>query len=301
MPIPSHASRAPENCTRRTWLRRSAVGVCSLLTIPQMLDASAAEAGLPYRSTQDRVGNSTSASAHSSVGRYEIPSAPTASQSSSLHQRGNLSGFTILHNFPLHKQPDRISCGPTCCSMMLAYYGIAARFTDLKKTAGTRLFKFGKEEVGFTWPSKVKKTLTTYGLPAELYADGNLPTVQKLIDTGRPPILLVRSSEKTWHYVVATGHQRGRRYRISDPLGKQYWMSANDLDKAWAFKADLRGNETNGADCKVCGGNGKVGVLPCLFCGGDGNLPDLHRGVVTTNLIERVKPRTMIVPSMIRG
>lgn len=203
----------------------------------------------------------------------------------------------LLANFPVMRQPDAISCGPTCCSMLLQYYGVAVGVKKLKQIAGTRLFKVGEDEVGFTWPSKVQKSLTQFGLQATLQKEAKLDDVVKSIEDNRPPIILVRSSRKTWHYIIAIGHRQGRVFKLADPLGYTYWLSAQTLQQAWSFEGDLRGNEISGRACKLCRGKGKVGFAKCLICGGDGELPDMYRSIVQTNLIERVKTNTMIAPN----
>lgn len=207
----------------------------------------------------------------------------------------------LLPDFPLMKQPDRISCGPTCCSMLLRYYGVAVGVAKLKKAAGTSLFKMGGDEVGFTWPSKVQKSLKKFGLATTLKKEADLDDVIESVEDNRPPIVLMRSSRKTWHYTVVIGHRRARLFKLADPLGFSYWLTARTFENAWGFEGDLRGNEIAGNDCKICRGNGKVGVLKCLVCGGDGEIPDMYRSIVQTNLIERVKVNTMIAPKQAAG
>jgi hypothetical protein len=206
----------------------------------------------------------------------------------------------LIPNFPVIKQPDKISCGPTCCSMILHYYGVAAGVDQLKEIAGTTLFKMGDDEVGFTWPSKVEKSLNAFGLATTMTKQAQLNDVVQSVEGGRPPIVLVRSSKKTWHYTIVIGHAKGELFKMADPLGYTYWLSARTFQNAWAFDGDLRGNPITGNECKICRGKGKVGFAKCLICGGDGSLPDMYRKVVTTNLIERVKPNTMIAPNQPR-
>lgn len=182
--------------------------------------------------------------------------------------------------------------------MLLQYYGVTVGVNKLKEIAGTRLFKVGEDEVGFTWPSKVQKSLTKFGLESTLEKEAKLDDVVKSIEDNRPPIVLVRSSRKTWHYVVAIGHRQERIFKLADPLGYTYWLSAQTFQQAWAFDGDLRGNEITGRACKICRGKGKVGFAKCLICGGDGELPDMYRSIVQTNLIERVKTNTMITPKL---
>jgi hypothetical protein len=203
----------------------------------------------------------------------------------------------LIPNFPVMKQPDKISCGPTCCSMVLHYYGVAAGIEQLKEIAGTTLFKMGEDEVGFTWPSKVEKSLNKFGLATTMRKEAELNDVVQSVEEGRPPIVLVRSSKKTWHYTIVIGHAKGELFKMADPLGYTYWLSARTFKNAWAFEGDLRGNPIAGADCKACRGKGKVGFVKCVFCGGDGELPDMYRNIVTSNVIERVKANTMIAPN----
>jgi hypothetical protein len=203
----------------------------------------------------------------------------------------------LIPNFPVIKQPDRISCGPTCCSMLLHYYGVAVGVEKLKEIAGTRLFKVGDDEVGFTWPSKVQKSLNTFGLATTMTKEAELKDLVQSVEEGRPPIVLVRSSKKTWHYTIVIGHAKGELFKMADPLGYTYWLSARTLKNAWSFDGDLRGNPIEGSECKFCRGKGKVGFAKCLICGGDGEMPDMYRSIVTTNVIERVKVNTMIAPN----
>jgi hypothetical protein len=181
--------------------------------------------------------------------------------------------------------------------MLLQYYGIDVEIEDVKKTAGTRLLKIGGDEIGFTWPSKMREALLEHGLEADLMREASLRDVAGLVEANRPPIMLVRSSPRTWHYVVAVGHRDGERFRMADPLGKEYWLDADTLGRSWAFDGDLRGNPTLGLPCRLCGTRGRVGFLPCAVCAGDGHLPDFRRTVVESNLIERVAECTMIAPA----
>ena len=186
-----------------------------------------------------------------------------------------------LKNFPLYKQPDKISCGPTCCSMVLSYYGICAGFRTLQKQTKSRLLKIGAIQVGFTFPSKVEKALEAFGVGATVYQAGCSEHIQQMIDQSRPPILLVRSSRKTWHYVVAIGYDKSHSILVSDPAGHQYWLSWDVLDRAWRFDGDLRGNsyqKRRRGFCRV------------------GRRIDVWRTLVETNLIEEVHGQMMIAP-----
>ena len=205
-----------------------------------------------------------------------------------------LTGDADLADFPSIVQPDGISCGPTCCSMLLKYYGKSAGIGPLKTAAGTRFYQgpnaTGQQiKVGLTLPSGIKNGLATYGVfPVE--QKGTIADIVKLIDSQKPPILLVRSGPELWHYVIAIGHRYNIKdnrleIKLADPSGNQpSWIEASKLDAAWTFSHDLNGNATQGRNCRHCGGSGwlKAGPLKtkCVLCGGDGRETDHYRKVV---------------------
>jgi hypothetical protein len=205
----------------------------------------------------------------------------------------SLTGSADLGDFPLITQPDGISCGPTCCAMVLKYYGKSAGIGPLKTAAGTRFYEGPnltgqKIRVGMTHPSGIQKALADYGLLATVQR-GTIDDIVDLVNRNRPPILLVRSGTDTWHYVVAIGHRynvpaRRMEIRLADPSGSKNWMPASTLEAAWQYSHDLTGQSIDGRRCRTCGGSGKVGVGPlranCPLCGGDGRETDYFRKVV---------------------
>lgn len=205
-----------------------------------------------------------------------------------------LTGDADLADFPSIVQPDGISCGPACCSMLLKYYGKSAGIGPLKTAAGTRFYQgpnvTGQQiRVGLTLPSGIKNALASYGVfPVE--QKGTIDDVKKLIDAQKPPILLVRSGSEFWHYVIAIGHRYNNRekrheIKLADPAGNRpYWIEESKLDAAWTFSHDLNGNALQGRNCRHCGGSGSLGVgilkTKCLLCDGDGRETDFFRKVV---------------------
>ena len=184
---------------------------------------------------------------------------------------------------------------------------------------------------GMTLPTGIKACLDGYGVPSTVRR-GSLDELRKLIDQDRPPIVLVRSGVKTWHYVVVAGYQDGDRFSLADPGstdGKLSPISGTVLDGAWTFSQDLEGKAIVGRKCRVCGGEGKVakgwtkcatcfgkgnvfgkkckfcggdgkwesGGAHCVACNGDGKEPDWFRKAVET---AGVSGHTLIVPDRSR-
>jgi hypothetical protein len=213
--------------------------------------------------------------------------------------------------------------------MVLKWYGIDAGIQRCKTTAGNRWLEYGDVKVGMTMPSGIKDCLESFGLPARIFK-GSVSDIVRYVDMNRPLILLVRSSVKTWHWLVAIGYyENGSRIRLSDPSGRAWTINRGTLEGAWTFSTDLEGQATGGRRCTPCGGSGKLASsrIPCtncagtgkmisnlqvkkcskcdgagkinvsggqcLVCSGSGNSPDMFRKAVET---ARVTGFTMIVP-----
>lgn len=182
---------------------------------------------------------------------------------------GLWGGGKVIDGIPVYKQPDDISCGPTCCAMVLKYYGINAGIGPLKTKARTRFIEVGSWHLGLSLPGGLADAMNAYGVRSQVRS-GALQDLVSLIDANRPPIVLVRSSRGTWHYLVVHGYTNGiTQFYVSDPSGKSYSMEGTRLDAAWQFSADLDGNPITGPKCQVCGGRGQLWTK-CPTCGGTG-------------------------------
>jgi len=189
-----------------------------------------------------------------------------------------------IHNessFPVYQQPDGISCGPTCCAMVLRHYDVRAGIGPLKTAAGTRWFSAGSVRIGLTFPSGIRAALNRYGVSSTVgvMKRGGLSSVKSLIEKNRPPILLVRSGEYTWHYIVVVAYDATRDiYKIADPSGKKYWIRGQQLDLGWTFQGNYAdGTRYQGRRCRTCGGEGRVasGWTKCGVCSGTGKISGL--------------------------
>lgn len=147
--------------------------------------------------------------------------------------------FTI-QNFPLLKQPDNITCGPTSTAMLLNYYGCNATIDEVKKKTKTQWISYKGESIGMTAPDLVLYALNHFNIPSKIYRT-SVDKIKYFVSQNRPPILLVRSGLKTWHYVVVVGYDQ-QDFLLADPaIGNIRKISLKDLEDAWSFKGDLRG------------------------------------------------------------
>lgn len=187
-------------------------------------------------------------------------------------------------------QPDGITCGPTSGAMVLRHYAINADIDQVKKLAKTEWVQ--GREIGMTSPDCLQIALHQLGLGCELRR-GSLSELKHYVAQEKPVIVLLRSGEETWHYVVVIGYDEDYIYTADPASGRREKMRQADFMASWRFRATMRGKAT-GYICPVCGGDGKVGVLPgsCDLCGGRGRMDPLRPLLRSLE----VYPQMMIVP-----
>ncbi len=156
------------------------------------------------------------------------------------------------------EQPDDITCGPTSAAMLLSYYGKSATPREVAVRTRTKWFRWDGEDVGMTAPMYVAVALGHFGVPSTVRR-GGVENLKHFISTGRPPVVLVRSGNTTWHYVVAFAYTADQ-FVVADPGGgARREMSAGDFLGAWRFTHDMGGNLC-GLACPACGGAGRCGL-----------------------------------------
>lgn len=193
-------------------------------------------------------------------------------------------------SFPLIEQPDDITCGPTSAAMLLRHYG---KEVDVPQVAGvchTRWFTWGGENVGMTAPEFVAASLRHFGVPSRLKRvrfDG----LKYFVSEGRYPVVLLRSGNTTWHYVVAIGYDK-EKVTVADPsFGGRRQIPSQDFERAWSFSHDMHGNRC-GITCPVCKGSGSYpGWVPCYLCR-DGLIDPLKELLASAEVF----PNTVVVP-----
>jgi hypothetical protein len=164
-------------------------------------------------------------------------------------------------DFPILEQPDQITCGPTSAAMLLAHHGKEVSVDEVALRSRTRWFVWYGENIVMTTPENVSLSLNHFGVPSKVTRCPE-SHLKYYISEGRFPIVLVRSSQTTWHYVVAIGYDR-ERYVVADPgCGSRREIPSEHFLKAWAFTHDIWGNPC-GMVCPLCKGS-----WLCLNCAG---------------------------------
>lgn len=192
----------------------------------------------------------------------------------------------------LIQQPDRITCGPTCATMILRYYSKNVTLDEVKKLTYTEWIKFQDgTNFGMTAPDSIRQALHQSGVPANLRR-GNIYELKKSISEGKPVIVLLRSGQETWHYCVVISYD-DEGFNLADPGYKEArFINKQQFINSWQFTHNMSGTKC-GYECAICKGTGKYyGVLQCDACAGKGTLDPLVFGL---RAIEVYK-NTMIVP-----
>jgi hypothetical protein len=182
--------------------------------------------------------------------------------------------------------------------MVLKRYGKEATLDQIKAKTKTKWFHYKDKDIGMTAPDMVAKALGHFGVPADLKY-GSLDRLKHYVNQNKPPIVLVRSSYWTWHYVVVIGYDE-ENIIVADPGGgERLVMPTAHFVGAWSFATDMRGVYMAGT-CGTCGGDGNwlpfmAGPIgKCEVCQGTGTKDDL---LVLALRIAEIHPNTMIVPN----
>lgn len=158
--------------------------------------------------------------------------------------RSHPKSFTI----PFEKfeaQPDDITCGPTCGVMLLRYYGTDVKVNDLKSKTKTAWFSWNGKDVGMTAPIYLRAGIEAFGQNAVL-GYGTLDRLKSLVARGKPCIVLLRSSEYSWHYVLVTGYESDVIYFANPTDGKLQACPEKDFVGAWNWTSDMYGRDCSG-------------------------------------------------------
>lgn len=140
------------------------------------------------------------------------------------------------------KQPDDITCGPTCAAMLLRFYGKDVTVDEIKLKTKTVWFTYKNQDFGMTAPEMIKNSLQEYGLNSFLKT-GDLRKIKYYISQNKPCIVLVRSSEYNWHYVVVTGYDGDFIYFANPATGETQGLSQQEFLASWDWSGDLMGRK----------------------------------------------------------
>lgn len=165
-------------------------------------------------------------------------------------------------------QPDDITCGPTSTSMLLRFYGVDAKIDEVKKLTKTVWYTIDGKDFGMTAPSFIRDCLISYGFTA-LLKKGDLSHLKNIISSGRPSIVLVRSGEWNWHYIVVVGYGNGFIYFANPSSGEVEGLSESEFKRAWNWSGDLRGNKRS---WWVAFWLSSLEIYPCSYVYINGNI-----------------------------
>lgn len=149
----------------------------------------------------------------------------------------------VIEKFPLIKQPDQITCGPTSALMLLKYYDNDVTLDLVKSKSKTHWFDYGSEPIGMTAPDVLVGALNVLGLPSTMM-EGDIPSLKKFISNDRPPIVLIRSGEYTWHYVVVIGYDKDNVIVADPSWGMRRTLKNKDFHGTWSFATDMSGEDS---------------------------------------------------------
>jgi predicted double-glycine peptidase len=149
-----------------------------------------------------------------------------------------------LQNFVFLQQKDSISCGPTSCTMVLNYYKRNYPVEQIKSLCKTSWFSYGGKEVGMTSPDSIAATMWRCGVPVRM-GMGDIKLLKYYVSNNRPPMVLLRSSEKTWHYVIVIGYDEENIITADPAYGQKKIVSTEIFKGAWDFSADTSGEIFN--------------------------------------------------------
>lgn len=203
-----------------------------------------------------------------------------------------------IEGFETHiiEQPDGITCGPTSATMILHYYSKDVTLDEVKKEAMTEWFRFNDgTNFGMTAPDALRVALHKFGIKSRVRR-GNIGELKRYISQDIPVIVLVRSSNTTWHYCVAYGYNE-EEITLGDPgYGHTRVIPTERFANCWRFSHDMNGKKCK-FECPACNGEGKyVGVIQCDICSGKGSLDPLVLALRAAD----IHSFTMIVPEKAR-
>jgi len=200
-----------------------------------------------------------------------------------------------IKDFPLFAQPDGISCGPSSLKMLLEHYEKPLDLEEIRKKTKTDYYVKDDIEIGGTTPEYMAIALKHFDVPATMMT-ADIERLKWYVSQDRPPVALVRSGNKYWHWVVVVGYTEDTVITADPGAGQREILPTKQFENAWNFTSDLSGTDLT-KKCRVCGGSGKINNLGpfgvCDWCGGSGILPDWYWILV---VLGEAKGYIIIVP-----
>ena len=157
----------------------------------------------------------------------------------------------FISNFSAFKmQKDDISCGPSCASMVLDYYGKFHLYEEIRQEMKTEWFSFNGVKYGLTVPNYMSSTLVKHDVACNTMR-GNLKVLENYVSRNKPVICLVRSGRYTWHYVVVIGYSKNNVYIANPASGLLECINKKIFYESWSFYGDLSGRNYSYLDSMI--------------------------------------------------
>lgn len=157
----------------------------------------------------------------------------------------------FISNFSAFKmQKDDISCGPSCASMVLDYYGKFHLYEEIRQEMKTEWFSFNGVKYGLTVPNYMSSTLVKHDVLCNTMR-GNLKVLENYVSRNKPVICLVRSGRYTWHYVVVIGYSKNNVYIANPASGLLECINKKIFYESWSFYGDLSGRNYSYLDSMI--------------------------------------------------
>jgi ABC-type bacteriocin/lantibiotic exporter with double-glycine peptidase domain len=126
--------------------------------------------------------------------------------------------------------------------MLLRHYGKDVNVDEVKAITKTVWAKRPEGDIGMTLPSLVRDAVAHYGLKAQL-GYGGIDLLKHRVAMGSPSIVLVRSGEYAWHYVVVVGYDEESIFFANPTLGEVRGLSSDEFSRAWSWSGDMEGRD----------------------------------------------------------
>lgn len=167
------------------------------------------------------------------------------------YERIILKESHFISNFSAFKmQKDDISCGPSCASMILDYYGKFHLYDEIRSEMKTEWFTFKGVKYGLTIPHYMSSTLNKHDVLCTARRS-NLKVLESFVSKNKPAICLVRSGRYTWHYVVVIGYSANNIYLANPSTGLLECISKKIFYESWSFYGDLSGKTYSYLDSMI--------------------------------------------------
>lgn len=145
-----------------------------------------------------------------------------------------------IDGFECLRQPDGITCGPTSIVMVLQRYRKSATIDEVKDETKTQWLIYEGKSIGMTSPEYMPIALSHFGVSARKRR-GYVNRLKYYVSQDRPCIVLLRSGEYTWHYVVVVGYDE-KYIHVADPgSGRREKMKLQHFEASWKFEANMYG------------------------------------------------------------